>query len=96
MLKLFLPAKPAHLDYGVVYSCSAGPAPESTHCKTLLNATLPGIGRSLWLRGPFCKPLENVEPGVKSFSARMASLHCLLSDATKTRHAVTVHVCPGL
>lgn len=27
MLKLSLPVKPANLDYGVVYSCSAAPEP---------------------------------------------------------------------
>lgn len=48
MLKLSLPVKTANLDYGVAYSCSADPEPQSM-LHSLLHVTTPGSEALYWL-----------------------------------------------
>ena len=75
MLKLSLPMKPANLDYGVVYSCSAAPEPARAahtikcHITWNLEALFGSEGCSA--------STKERRDGAKSFSAQISHLRCL-------------------
>lgn len=74
MLKLSLPMKPANLDYGVVYSCSA--APEPAHAAHTIKCHITWNLEALFGSESYSASTKECGDGEESFSAQISHLRC--------------------